>query len=228
MSNRNSNSNNNNRRRPHDGNVGPRTQHDEDDYHESDVEEDEGENMHNDFSAGKNPTRQAVSRRVAQERGHEAFAEMGRKGGKANAGIHAGVDYDNPEQDDDGGVPAKNPNRVRGGKQAAKTREQHGQMSMSEMGRMGGQSNRGRGHLTQSNYDDEDGEYNGSDDKNPNRVRGGQQAASKRSHEDFVEMGRKGGRSSGGNSGNSNSNSRSSNGLCHINAHYHTRLVTVR
>jgi len=89
-----------------------------------------------DFHPGKNPTRQEVSRRVARERGHEAFVEMGKKGGSTQAGIHAGQinkldadDYrtylDHPEV----GVPEKNPNRVVGGKKAAATRgnEVHGE-----------------------------------------------------------------------------------------------------
>jgi hypothetical protein len=88
-----------------------------------------------DFHPGKNPTRQEVSRRIARERGHEAFVEMGKKGGSTQAGIHAGQmnkldadDYQTYLEHPEVGVPEKNPNRVVGGKKAAATRgnEVHG------------------------------------------------------------------------------------------------------
>jgi len=89
-----------------------------------------------DFHPGKNPTRQEVARRIARERGHEAFVEMGKKGGSTQAGIHAGQinkldadDYQTYLEHPEVGVPEKNPNRVVGGKKAAATRgnEVHGE-----------------------------------------------------------------------------------------------------
>jgi len=233
-----------------------------------------------DFHPGKNPTRQEVSRRVARERGHEAFVEMGRKGGATQGGIHAGQinkldadDYRTYLEHPEVGVPEKNPNRVVGGKKAAATRgnEVHGdpnvgpnaggnttgntreqdqkdpvrveagkkaarsrgfhvrdddeqenqnQSENEEMGddgedeqnqgenqttgiqKTGKNPNRVRGGKqaarTKGQHVHDDDEVDASDlsetgkNPNPHRVEGGKKAASHFSHEHFVELGRKG------------------------------------
>ena len=168
----------------------------EDDFRPEDVEEDEGESLGGDFAPGKNRKRQQVGRRVAAEQGHDSLAERGRKGGKGNAGIHADMGYDDMDSyldDPERGVPAKNPNRVQGGKQAAQKRDRD---DLSEQGRRGGQHNRGVQRFGNSGgngfYDDDDDDFTERDAVEPSRRQGGLRGASKQSHESFVERGRQG------------------------------------
>ena len=170
------------------------TDPEEDDFRPEDVEEDEGENLGGDFAPGKNKKRQAVGRRVARERGHDALAEQGRKGGQSNAGIHADTDYDDMDSyrnDPDRGVPAKDPRRVRGGKRAAQSRDQE---EFSEQGRRGGRANRGVQKFGGDTgfADEPDEEFTERDAKEPSRVLGGLKGAAKQSHESFVERGHQG------------------------------------
>jgi len=111
-------------------------------------------------------------------------------------------DNEEEDEDDNENYNGKNPNRVRGGKRAASHRSHE---DLVRAGKKGAESRWGRSYDNDNDNEDEDendedneGEdEDGQEDyggKNPNRVRAGKIAASRRSHEDFAEMGRKGGR----------------------------------
>jgi len=179
---------------------------DDDDYNEEDDDiMDEGgssssrRNAHTDFQSGKNPNRQNVGKRVANERGHQALSNQGKKGGRRNAGIHASGGYDDDYNDMTSylndpslGVPAKDPRRVQAGKKAANTR---GHEALSEQGQLGGRSRAGSSQFGGGyvGYDEGFEDYGSSQGaKNPNRIQGGKRAAQGRSHEEFVKLGKMG------------------------------------
>jgi hypothetical protein len=185
----------------------------DDDLNEDTMTSQSRRKIHSDLGPGKNPNRVSVGKRVAAETPYEELQERGRKGGAGNKGIHASGGYDddysdmesyldNPEM----GVPAKNPSRVQAGKKAAQSRSHE---DLAEQGRKGGQARRGQANFGGGYVGYEEGfeDFGSRDDKNMNRVRGGQRAASKRSPEEFSKLGKMGAQARWGKNSGRNENS---------------------